>query len=88
MTESDRDTIYQTASLNQFEIDVVESYIECDSDGCFIETESYEKLLDHFCDTGEMPYAVLSQALHSENTHAPDDWIISYLKGDPHVNLC
>jgi hypothetical protein len=82
MTESDRDIIYQTAKLTQSHIDLVESYIECDNDGSFIETETYEILLNHFCDTGEMPYAVLKQALHPENTDAPDDWIINHLKGE------
>ena len=82
MTESDRDTIYQAAKLTQTHIDLVESYIESDNDGSFIETETYEILLSHFCDTGEMPYAVLSQALHPENTDAPDDWIINHLKGE------
>ena len=73
MTESDRDIIYQTAKLTQPHIDLVESYIESDNDGSFIETETYEILLSHFCDTGEMPYAVLTQALHPENTDAPGD---------------
>jgi hypothetical protein len=83
MTESDRDIIYQAVKLTQFHIDLVESYIESDNDGSFIETETYEILLNHFCDTGEMPYAVMSQdAYHPENTDAPDDWIINYLKGE------
>jgi hypothetical protein len=82
MTGSDREIIYQAAKLTQCDIDLVESYIECDNDGSFIDTETYEILLNHFCDIGEMPYAVLSQALHPENTGAPDDWIINHLKGE------
>ena len=64
MTGSDREIIYQAAKLTQCDIDLVESYIDSDNDGSFIETKTYEMLLNHFCETGEMPYAVLSQALN------------------------
>ena len=73
--------IYEAAGLTQPEIDVVESYIEQDSDGEFCETSAFERLLDHFCNTQEIPYAIVSQNLWSpENTGAPDDWIIEHLK--------
>ena len=72
--------IYEAAGLTQPEIDVVESYIEEDSDGCFIETTAYVKLLNHFCDTEAMPYEVASQPFSNECTDDPDDWIIEHLK--------
>ena len=72
--------IYEAAGLTQPEIDVVESYIEEDSDGCFIETTAYVKLLNHFCDTEAMPYEVASQPLSNECTTDPDDWILDHLR--------
>ena len=80
-TVIDRQSIYETSGLNEFEIDLVESYLERDNDGCFSETSAFVKLMDYFCDTREMPYAIASQSLRSpENTEAPDDWIVEYLQ--------
>jgi|ETNvirnome_2_300_1030623.scaffolds.fasta_scaffold10617_3 hypothetical protein len=75
-----RTSAYSSAGLSPTEIDVVESYIEEDSDGCFIETTAYVKLLNHFCDTEAMPYEVASQPLSNECTDDPDDWILDHLR--------
>jgi hypothetical protein len=72
MLNEDSSLIYEEAELNEFEIDVTESYIEDDSDGCFMETTAYEKLMVYFQD--EMPMGV-SQG----DTGEPDMWIIDYL---------
>lgn len=68
--------IYVSANLSQDEVDVTESYIECDNDGCFIETTAYEKLFEYFCQVEEMPYGVAKA-----RTDCPDDWIIAKLSG-------
>jgi hypothetical protein len=75
-----RTSAYSGAGLSPTEIDVVDSYIEEDSDGCFIETTAYVKLLNHFCDTEAMPYEVASQPLSNECTDDPDDWILDHLR--------
>jgi hypothetical protein len=69
--------IYRSAKLDKFEIDMVESYIEEDNDGCFIDTAAYEKLFDWFCTSQEMPYGVAKC-----RTGEPDLWIIDRLRQD------
>jgi len=64
--------IYEAAKLNEFEIDVTESYIEEDNDGCFIETTAFEKLLNYFAD--DMPYLI-----QKGRTGEPDVWILDRL---------
>ena len=60
------------AALTPEEIDVVESYMVEDNDGCFIETSAYAKLLDYFAD--EMPYGTAKA-----RTGEPDIWILERL---------
>ena len=61
------------AGLGVTEIALVRSYIE-DDDGRFKETKAYEKLINFFCDTGEMPYGVAKA-----RTGEPDMWILKKL---------
>ena len=66
--------IYAELKLTEEEVDLVESYVESDNDGCFMETEAYTKLLWYFCSTGEMPYGVAKA-----RTGDPDLWILEHL---------
>lgn len=65
--------IYAEAGLTECEIDLVESYVEEDNDGCFMETDAYLKLLDYFSD--EMPYEISKC-----RTGEPDIWILEQLE--------
>ncbi len=68
--------IYNNAGLNQFEIDMTESYVEEDMDGCFIDTPAFEKLFEYFAfEACEMPYGVAKA-----RTGCPDEWILDYLQ--------
>ncbi len=73
MADTDRDFIYELASLTQEEVDCVESYIQEDNDGQFIESSAYEKLLEYYAD--EMPYLVQKARCECE----PDVWILERL---------
>ena len=76
MLNEDRGLIYEAAKLNEFEIDVTESYIEEDNDGCFMETTAYEKLFEYFAfDGGGMPYGVAKC-----RAGEPDVWILEELE--------
>jgi hypothetical protein len=66
---------YKDAELSEVEIDLVESYLERDNDGWFMESTSYLKLFDYFCSSEEMPYGVAKA-----RTGEPDVWILDYLK--------
>ena len=46
--------IYAELKLTEEEVDLVESYVESDNDGCFMETEAYTKLLWYFCSTASI----------------------------------
>jgi len=68
--------IYEKAGLTSEEVeqmpDHIEDYLEDGS--MFIFTDAYEKLFNHFLDTGEMPYGVAKA-----RTGEPDTWILDYL---------
>jgi len=69
------DQIMREAGLSEVEVDVTASYVEDDHDGCFMETNAYEKLYEYFCNSGEMPYGVAKA-----RTGDPDVWILEYLE--------
>ena len=75
-TEQTAKDIYEAAGLDMFEIECVESYIEDDNDGYFLETAAFTKLFEYLCfETGAMPYLVAKA-----RTECPDDWIIEHLR--------
>ena len=76
MNKRELKDIYCGSNLLEEEIDLMESYIEEDNDGCFIETRAFEKLFNYFCESGEMPYGVAKA-----RTGDPDDWILNRLRG-------
>jgi len=81
MNRSDRDDIYEDANLTQHEIDAVERCLDEDCQDSEVEVSGFSKLQEHFCDTEEIPYAIVTQASwHPENTHTPDEWIVEHLK--------
>ncbi len=68
--------IYEAAGLDMFEIECVESYVEEDYDGEFLETSAFTKLFEYLCfETGAMPYQVAKA-----RTECPDTWIIEHLR--------
>jgi hypothetical protein len=66
--------IYTNAGLSELDVDLVESYLESDNDGWFIESTAYLKLFDYFCGSEEMPYGVAKA-----RTGEPDIWILEHL---------
>jgi hypothetical protein len=77
---ADREVIYTAAGLTQPEVDAIERCLDNDNQDTEVEISGFLKLQQHFCDAGEMPYAIASQSSwHPENTHTPDDWIIEQL---------
>lgn len=68
-----RQDIMKLAGLDASEIEQVEAFIE-EGDLGFIESESFEKLFNFFCDTGEIPYGIAKA-----KDGMPDVWILEYL---------
>ena len=66
--------IYEKAGLTEEEARQMSFHIEHGDH--FIFTQSYEKLFNYFCDTGEMPYGVAKA-----RTGDPDLWILERLEG-------
>jgi hypothetical protein len=65
--------IYKVAGLTQCEQKEMIRHLEEDED--FYSSTSYEKLYEHFCFTGEMPYEVAKA-----RTECPDVWILEKLE--------
>jgi hypothetical protein len=64
--------IYKQAGLSANEIKNMPLYINDELD--FYDTSAFNKLYEHFCDSGEIPYQVAKA-----RTEAPDVWILEYL---------
>tara|TARA_A100001011_G_C14200833_1_gene795575 strand:+ start:726 stop:944 length:219 start_codon:yes stop_codon:yes gene_type:complete len=65
--------IYEKAGLTEEEARQMSFHIANGED--FIFTQSYEKLFNYFCDTGDMPYGVAKA-----RTGDPDLWILEHLE--------